>query len=137
MFLACAEVGNSADEFFGVVASGESSLRVGPVVFRLAQLARVSWRGLRRLAVRPVIGFDEFGSQPEVLGVIDTVGMLCRLHPKLRFVFPVQEAGEAQYARGVGCGGIASELAHHGPLQGLRLFLRDVLDAPDHLKLIG
>ena len=123
MLLTCAEVGDAADEFLGVVATGESSFRVGPVVFRLAQLPRLNWRQLRRLAVWPEIGFDEFGSEPEVLGMIDTVGMLYRLHEKLRIVFPVQEARKAQYAGRVGCRGIARELAHHGPLQGLRLVL--------------
>ena len=71
----------------------------------------------------PEVGFDELGSQTEVLGIIDKAGVLYRLYTELRLVFPVYEIREAQDAGGVGCSGITAELAHHSALQGFRLFL--------------
>ena len=92
VFFGTSIVGDALDDFFRVVTAGEGALRIGPVMFGLAQWARLrrSWR--LRMVTRPEITLDRLGAEPEILEMIDALRVLLRLHPKLGVVLPVQKA---------------------------------------------
>ena len=89
MFFGTSIVGNATDDFFRVVTAGEGALRIGPVMFGLAERARLRRIWSLRMVARPEITFDRLGAEPEVGQMIDPVGVLLRVHPKLGVVLPV------------------------------------------------
>ena len=84
VFSVRAVVGDSLDDFFWVVTSGEGALRIGPVMFGLAQRARLrrSWR--LRMVARPEITLDRLGAEPEIVKMIDAVACASPLAPETR-----------------------------------------------------
>ncbi len=85
-------VGDSANDFLWIVTSREGALRIGPVMFGLAQWARLRRSLCLRMVTRPEITLDRVGAEPEILEMIDALRVLLRLYRKLGVVLPVQKA---------------------------------------------
>src|SRR5260370_10600468 len=97
-------VGDSANDFLWIVTSREGALRIGPVMFGLAERARLRriWR--LRMVAGPEITLDWLGAEPEILEMIDALRVLLRLYLKLGVGLPFQKAREAKHAgRGRSC----------------------------------
>jgi hypothetical protein len=113
VFFCAPIVSNPADDFFRIVTAGQGSPRVGPVMLGLADLSRPGRGYGPWLVARPEIVLDWFGTEAEILEVMEAVGVLLRLHTKLDVVFAVEKARETEHTRRVGGRRVASKFVSH------------------------
>ena len=73
----------------------------------------------------------------KIAGRVDRITFLARLDDKLLGEFPVGESRQAQHARRVRCGEIASELIREVVKERLRLILTESTHFPNDLMLAG
>src|SRR5581483_11134397 len=135
-FLAAAEVGEPADDFFGVIAARQGAFRIDPIPFGLAQGPRVRGAVRWEAIMSSQVVVDRFRAQSKIGEMIDTAGVPFRPHTEFRVVLAVEEPWETQDARRVSSRGIASEFPRHGPEEPFGLFLSHSFDPPNDLKLL-
>ena len=135
VFVVRTVVGDALDHDFGVVASGEGALRVGPIVFGLAFV--VAGNGPSSfLRFAKVAGcFRRVFVDREVAEPANRIAFLARLDDELLGKFVVGEARQSQHARRVGCRQIASEFIGEVVKKRFRLVLTEPARFPHDLML--
>src|ERR1700733_3043204 len=103
-------VGNAEYYYFGVVAAGEGTFRVGPIVLGLALLVAGCCPPTALVAVSMLRRFRRVFVNREIAERVDCFALLPRLDDKLFAEFAIGESGQAKHARRVRCRSIAREL---------------------------
>jgi hypothetical protein len=98
-FIASAIVGNSANDFFGIIPAGEGALGVCPIGFGLAAVACGEFaRPLLRIANVPR-RLGRILLDPEILRVIGHVGLVMNAHDERLVVFSIRKSRQATRVR--------------------------------------
>src|SRR6516162_1107253 len=110
MFVGSTIIGDSSHDFFGVVAASKGTLGVGPITFRLAQMAaRGGLFASEFVMAGCILGV---GFQLEIAWIIRLRRFGAGLHVEIGLIFLVRKTWESQHTGCVACGGIPVEFPH-------------------------